>query len=105
LALILRQRARPYLLVEGEPHLGRRALLRAHVDRGGLVVADADRHEPADRLPRRRRRDALADLREDTVADGTAVQKAIVFHESCSSLRKNGSKLIGLPAPSLQCSA
>jgi hypothetical protein len=48
--------------------------LPAHVDGDLFVLADADRHEPAERVFRGARAHALRYLRENLVADRSAVE-------------------------------
>ena len=80
LALVLRQRARPRLVLERDADFLRRARLAAHVNGDFLVLADADRHEPAERVLGGARVHARGDAVENSIANGSAVQEAVIEH-------------------------
>src|SRR5216110_2951051 len=79
-AFFLRERAWPRLLLERDADLLRSVRLAANVDADFLVLADADRHELAERVLRRAGAYARGDLCQDSVAHGAAVDQAVVHH-------------------------
>ena len=74
--LVLARVCREPVVEALDADLGARLLLAAHVDRGGSVVADQDRRQAGDVVPRR---DPFRDFRADLVAhflgDGLAVDE------------------------------
>ena len=87
LALLLGECGRPRLLLEAKADLRGRARLAADVHRHFLVLADADRDETSDGVRRGGMTHTLGHAVENTVADGSAVQKSVVLHYS--SLRSS----------------
>jgi hypothetical protein len=75
----------PGLILERNADLLRRARLAANVDTDLLVLADADRDEPAERALRGAGVHACGDAVEYAIADDSAVQKAIIDHAGNSS--------------------
>src|SRR5436190_1821542 len=80
LALFLRHRARPGLVFEAQTDALGRTRLAANVNLGLLMVADADGHEPADRLRGRRVFYALRDVVENAIAKCPAVEQPMILH-------------------------
>src|SRR6185295_10207789 len=76
----LRRRTGPGLVFEAKTDARRRARLAANIDGGLFVLAHADRHEPADRVCRRRFSHPLRDLIEDAIAKCPAVEQPMVLH-------------------------
>ena len=70
----------PRRVLEAETDLRRRIRLAALVDGGVLVVPDADRDEAPDVMGRGRQAYALCHFVQNAVADGPAVEQAMVFH-------------------------
>jgi hypothetical protein len=80
LAFLLGQRVRPDLFLEAETDPLRGGRLATHINRRGLLLANADGHETPNRMTCRRLPHALGDLVENTVAHEPAVQKPVVLH-------------------------
>ena len=74
LALLLREVVRPGLLLEAKLYLGGGLSLAARVDRGRILGADADGHQPSDLMGGGRVADAFRDLEQNPIADGTPVE-------------------------------
>jgi hypothetical protein len=80
LALVLAERARPDLLLEAQPHARGGSSLATHVDRGGLVFADAHRDEASDRVRGLGLPHTLGYLVENAVAHRAAVEQPVILH-------------------------